>query len=138
MDNFWKLEEQNTFSTGVQSTKILYQSNLNILLIVTKNGEIVVVDVTTGAELHKSLLTGNFCFILDNYTNVIGAEIVDCVLANMVSDSMPEITWQSVACVLASVKKNLELRILATCYCSSKPILNVNWLHISKVIQSAL
>lgn len=78
MDNFWKLEEQNTFATGVQSTKILYHSNLNILLIVTKNGEIVVVDVTTGAELHKSLLTGNFHDIFYENVNIIIAEIVHC------------------------------------------------------------
>lgn len=114
MDNFWKLEEQNTFSTGVQSTKILYQSNLNILLIVTKNGEIVVVDVTTGAELHKSLLTGNFSLLIHYKHN--GRWCRDRALYSQVWSAIPalEIILQSLACVSTEMKENANLCTLTT------------------------
>lgn len=58
MASFWKLEEKNSFLTGVKSSKILYHSNLNIILVFTIDGEILVIDVTSGAQLHKSRLSG--------------------------------------------------------------------------------
>lgn len=61
-ESFWKLEEDSTFSTDVKCTKILYHSNLNVILVITKNGEILVFDVTSGTELHRSTLSGNYHF----------------------------------------------------------------------------
>ncbi|XP_065205960.1 baculoviral IAP repeat-containing protein 6-like isoform X3 [Planococcus citri] len=56
-DRFWKLQESSIFRTNVKSIKILYHSNLNIILVLSKNGEILVIDVTSGVELHKSVLS---------------------------------------------------------------------------------
>lgn len=59
-NRFWKLEENSIFRTDVKCIKIIYHSNLNIILVLTKNGEILVIDVTSGVELHKSILSGNY------------------------------------------------------------------------------
>ncbi len=64
MANFWRLDEENAFFTGVQCSKILYDTNLNVIIIISTSNEIVVVDVTSGAELHRSRLSGDPYFIL--------------------------------------------------------------------------
>ena len=59
-DSFWKLEKDSTFNTELQCAKILYHSNLNVVLVITKDGDVLVYDGTSGAELHKSKLSGNY------------------------------------------------------------------------------
>lgn len=83
-DRFWKLEESSIFSTDVKSIKIIYHSNLNIILVLTKNGEILVIDVTSGMELHKSVLSGKYVyhfhtlFLSRNNANVADRKATVC------------------------------------------------------------
>lgn len=63
-ETFWKLEEDSSFKTEVKCTKILYHSYLNVILVITKNGEILVFDATSGVLLHKSILSGKLSLLI--------------------------------------------------------------------------
>jgi len=57
-DESWKLREDGYLNIDSESKSVICHPNLNVILVVTKSNEVVVVDVNTGVELQRSTLSG--------------------------------------------------------------------------------
>ncbi|XP_039282982.1 baculoviral IAP repeat-containing protein 6-like [Nilaparvata lugens] len=56
-DSEWRLEEDGQLKLDVKCNSLIYHPNLNIILVLTKSSEVLVVDVNSGILLQRSLLS---------------------------------------------------------------------------------
>lgn len=57
-DEVWKIREDGYLDLDVNCNSITYHPNLNIVLLLSKSSEVLVIDVNSGLLLQKSFLSG--------------------------------------------------------------------------------
>lgn len=57
-DDQWLLKEDGYLNIDTKSTNIIYHSNLNVILVFTKNDEVKVLDINSGVILQSCCLSG--------------------------------------------------------------------------------
>ena len=58
-DQQWAVGEDWCLSIGTSVNNLIYHSSLNVILLTSKEPSVQVIDVTSGAILHKTDLSGN-------------------------------------------------------------------------------
>lgn len=57
-DHEWKLSEDGCLNLNVNCSSLTYHPNLNVILVLTKCSEVLVIDVNSGVLLQRSFLSG--------------------------------------------------------------------------------
>lgn len=56
-DEVWKLLEDGFLKLDVKCYSLIYHPNLNIIVVLTKSSELLVIDVNSGVLLQRSCLS---------------------------------------------------------------------------------
>ena len=56
----WSMCEDGCLNVNSDPKSIIYHPNLNVILVISKSFEVYVIDVNSGAILHKSAFNGKF------------------------------------------------------------------------------
>lgn len=57
-DEVWKIREDGYLDLEVECSSITYHPNLNIVLVLSKTSEVLVIDVNSGLLLQRTVLSG--------------------------------------------------------------------------------
>lgn len=57
-DEVWNLKEDGYLNLDIDCNSIAYHPNLNVIILLTKSSEVLVIDVNSGLLLQRTFLSG--------------------------------------------------------------------------------